>query len=219
MASDAAGRSSWQALNESFGQTLERSGNRTRMNLRFAGQYFDEETGTHYNYQRDYSPGVGRYLQTDPIGIDGGVNVFVYAEENPVKLNDPTGQQAVLPGPGGIPIPIPGPTPGGPRPTPIDPTDPRGPTYGPNPINFPIVFPPLAGLCLGVLWICAWKVVDAESVVQLGVLLVRIQKILISTVEIIQATLIKLNARITKLENGYQNQNLPIGVRLKVIDD
>jgi len=61
--------------------------------------------------------------------------------------------------------------------------------------------------------------VDAESVVQLGVLLVRIQKILISTVEIIQATLIKLNARITKLENGYQNQNLPIGVRLKVIDD
>lgn len=149
MASDAAGRSSWQALNESFGQTLERSGNRTRMNLRFAGQYFDEETGTHYNYQRDYSPGVGRYLQTDPIGIDGGVNVFVYAEENPVKLNDPTGQQAVLPGPGGIPIPIPGPTPGGPRPTPIDPTDPRGPTYGPNPINFPIVFPPLVGPMLG----------------------------------------------------------------------
>ncbi|ABX38139.1 YD repeat protein [Delftia acidovorans SPH-1] len=149
VASDAAGRSSWQALNESFGQTLERSGNRTRMNLRFAGQYFDEETGTHYNYQRDYSPGVGRYLQTDPIGIDGGVNVFVYAEENPVKLNDPTGQQAVLPGPGGIPIPIPGPTPGGPRPTPIDPTDPRGPTYGPNPINFPIVFPPLVGPMLG----------------------------------------------------------------------
>lgn len=63
-----------------------------------------ERTGTHYNYQRDYSPGVGRYLQTDPIGIDGGVNVFVYAEENPVKLNDPTGQQAVLPGPGGIPF-------------------------------------------------------------------------------------------------------------------
>jgi len=53
VASDATGRSTWQALSESFGHTLERSGNRTRMNLRFAGQYFDEETGTHYNYYRD----------------------------------------------------------------------------------------------------------------------------------------------------------------------
>ncbi|WP_202759901.1 RHS repeat-associated core domain-containing protein [Delftia acidovorans] len=73
MVSDATGRSSWQALSESFGHTLERSGNRTRMNLRFAGQYFDEETGTHYNYHRSYSSTSGRYLEVDPIGLEGGV--------------------------------------------------------------------------------------------------------------------------------------------------
>lgn len=149
MTSDAAGRSSWQALSESFGQTLERSGNRTRMNLRFAGQYFDEETGMHYNQQRDYSPVLGRYIQTDPIGLNGGVNTFIYAEGKPISLSDPTGQQAVIPGPVGIPIPVPGPTPGLPQPIPIDPTEPGGPTRTPYPINWPKVFPPLIGPMLG----------------------------------------------------------------------
>ncbi|WP_448676410.1 RHS repeat-associated core domain-containing protein [Delftia acidovorans] len=62
MASDATGRSSWQALSESFGHTLELSGKRTRMNLRFAGQYFDEETGAYYNQQRDYVSNVGNFI-------------------------------------------------------------------------------------------------------------------------------------------------------------
>ncbi|QQB49213.1 hypothetical protein I6H54_23110 [Delftia acidovorans] len=62
MSSAAAGRSSMQALSESFGHTLERSGNRTRMNLRFAGQYFDEEAGTHYNQQRYYVSNVGNFI-------------------------------------------------------------------------------------------------------------------------------------------------------------
>jgi RHS repeat-associated protein len=52
------------------------------MNLRFPGQYFDSETGTHYNINRDYNPLTGRYIQSDPIGFDGGVNGFGYAEEN-----------------------------------------------------------------------------------------------------------------------------------------
>jgi RHS repeat-associated protein len=60
-------------------------------NLRFPGQYFDAETGNHYNYYRDYSPSTGRYLQSDPIGLMGGVNTFGYADGNPLHSFDPFG--------------------------------------------------------------------------------------------------------------------------------
>ncbi|WP_418514856.1 RHS repeat domain-containing protein [Delftia sp. PS-11] len=101
VASDATGQPSWQALSESFGQTLQRSGNRTQMNLRFAGQYFDEETGTHYNYYRDYSPVLGRYLQTDPIEITGGLNKYIYSKKNPLIYIDPFGLIKICTIPGG----------------------------------------------------------------------------------------------------------------------
>jgi RHS repeat-associated protein len=60
-------------------------------NLRFPGQYFDVETGNHYNYFRDYNPETGRYIESDPIGLQGGLNTFGYVEGDPLAVVDPLG--------------------------------------------------------------------------------------------------------------------------------
>jgi len=60
-------------------------------NLRFPGQYADFETGLNYNYFRDYDPNTGRYVQSDPIGLAGGMNTLTYAYASPNSLSDPTG--------------------------------------------------------------------------------------------------------------------------------
>ena len=63
-------------------------------NLRFPGQYADQETGTFYNYFRDYDPSTGRYIQSDPIGLQGGLNTFAYAYDSPLRCFDPKGLDA-----------------------------------------------------------------------------------------------------------------------------
>jgi RHS repeat-associated protein len=60
-------------------------------NLRFPGQYFDREKNLHYNYFRDYDPTVGRYVESDPIGLRGGFNTYMYVEANSLIHSDPTG--------------------------------------------------------------------------------------------------------------------------------
>jgi len=68
----------WAAKYSSFGkasievETVESS-------LRFPGQYYDQETGLHYNYHRYYDPSIGRFLRADPIGLAGGINLYAYA--------------------------------------------------------------------------------------------------------------------------------------------
>ena len=60
-------------------------------NLRFPGQYYDSETGLNYNGFRDYDPVKGRYVESDSIGLAGGVNTYGCVGGNPLGRRDPRG--------------------------------------------------------------------------------------------------------------------------------
>jgi RHS repeat-associated protein len=85
----------WEAEPLPFGETRVSEGATVENNLRFPGQYFDQETGLHYNYHRYYDPNTGRYFRPDPIGLAGGINPYLYATNNPVNFTDPTGEFAI----------------------------------------------------------------------------------------------------------------------------
>jgi RHS repeat-associated protein len=64
--------------------------------LRLPGQYSDKETNLHYNYFRDFDPSLGRYAQSDPLGLSGGINTYLYANAVPLLAIDPFGLEWVF---------------------------------------------------------------------------------------------------------------------------
>jgi RHS repeat-associated protein len=73
-----------------FGEFKNITGSIT-FNLRLPGQYHDSETGLHQNWHRDYNPTLGRYIESDPIGLKAGVSTFGYVRQNPLRIIDPLG--------------------------------------------------------------------------------------------------------------------------------
>ncbi|MCU4491830.1 RHS domain-containing protein [Acinetobacter guillouiae] len=96
--SDSSGQVIWKAEYKAWGECKSEKAKSNFFenseiisnNIRFQGQYFDQETGLHYNRYRYYSPYVGRFISKDPIGLLGGHNVYAYAP-NPVGWIDPLG--------------------------------------------------------------------------------------------------------------------------------
>jgi RHS repeat-associated protein len=81
---------SWKAVYTPFGEAVP-SIQTVDNPFRFPGQYYDQETGLHYNYFRYYNPQTGRYITPDPIGLEGGINLFSYVQNNPVNFRDRVG--------------------------------------------------------------------------------------------------------------------------------
>jgi RHS repeat-associated protein len=87
---DTLGNVVWTARLDAYGKVTTETGTVVN-NLRFPGQYHDRETGLYYNWHRYYSPELGRYITSDPIGLAGGLNTYAYVGGNPVNLSDPDG--------------------------------------------------------------------------------------------------------------------------------
>jgi RHS repeat-associated protein len=87
---DSSGRVAWSGTYSPWGELINESGPSPAPRLRYPGQYFDSETGFHYNRFRYYDPRSGSFISPDPIGFGGGPNLFLYGP-NPVTYEDPLG--------------------------------------------------------------------------------------------------------------------------------
>jgi RHS repeat-associated protein len=88
---DRGGRIVWRATYDPFGMADVDAASTLEMNVRFPGQYYDQEIGLHYNHYRYYEPGTGRYLTSDPIGLRGSLNTYTYVDADPINAIDPLG--------------------------------------------------------------------------------------------------------------------------------
>jgi len=90
---DNSGKTVWRWDSEAFGtapanEDPDKDGKTFTYNLRFPGQYYNQSTGLHYNGFRDYDPAIGRYIESDPIGLAGGDNTYAYVDDNPISKLD-----------------------------------------------------------------------------------------------------------------------------------
>jgi RHS repeat-associated protein len=133
---DDAGKVCWSALIDPYGQVQVSPDSTLEMSLRFPGHYHDPETGLHYNRYRYYSPELGRYLQSDPAGVRGGINLYAYPADplTAVDIDGLARKPGTVAPPGGWPG-----TPGCKKPSPIPqaggPPPPRPPFEGVPPVG------------------------------------------------------------------------------------
>jgi RHS repeat-associated protein len=91
----------WDLINDPFGESApntnpDADGTHFVFNMRFPGQIHDAESGLNYNYFRDYDSGVGRYVESDPIGLRGDIATFAYASSKPLRYIDPDGKEPIV---------------------------------------------------------------------------------------------------------------------------
>lgn len=86
---DSSGNNVWSATYTPFGKATTTGS--FELNLRADGQYADKLTGLHYNWYRYYNPDLGRYITSDPLGLQAGMNTYIYVNGNPINYTDPMG--------------------------------------------------------------------------------------------------------------------------------
>ncbi len=117
LATDSNRATVWRYDGNAFGDSTpnedpDGNGSPTTVNLRFPGQYHDTESGLHYNWHRYYDPRIGRYVTSDPIGLEVGLNSYTYVNNKPLVLKDVLGLMEGFPGnpPYMVPLTVDSPT-------------------------------------------------------------------------------------------------------------